>query len=247
MLEVQGLNLRFGSLEVTRNVNLKLAPGDRHALIGPNGAGKTTLINLLTGPLRPNSGRILLDGFDIVRLPTYKRARLGLARTYQINSLFLDMTPLEAVALAIAQREGHALRFFKVRDLGRQIGDEAAQLLDSVGLATSADRITRELPYGLQRLLEVALALASRPKVLLLDEPAAGVPQNASDRLFNLIDSLPGDLAILLVEHDMRLVFHFARQITVMVSGAVLTQGSPQEIAADSRVRDVYLGHQHVA
>lgn len=245
MLEVHDLNLRFGSLEVTRSVNLRLARGDRHALIGPNGAGKTTLVNLLTGTQKPDSGRIILDGVDITRLPPYKRARLGLARTYQINSLFLDLTPLEAVALAITQREGQALKFFKVSNLGQEVADEAMQLLDSVGLAARAERMTRELPYGLQRLLEVALALATHPKLLLLDEPAAGVPQSASDQLFKVIDALPQELAILLIEHDMRLVFHFAQEITVMVSGAVLTQGNANAIAADPRVRDVYLGHRH--
>lgn len=247
MLDIQGLDLHYGALHVTRNVNLNLPKGARHALIGPNGAGKTTLINLLTGPLRPDAGRILLDGQDITGLPPHVRARMGLGRTYQINALFSQLTPVESVAMAIAQREGHALRVFGAAALGRSIGEEARELLLSVGLGSSMDTPTRELPYGLQRLLEVALALAGKPKVLLLDEPAAGVSEQASEQLFRLIDTLPADLSILLIEHDMRLVFRFARRMTVLVSGGVLVEGTPEEIAQDQRVRDVYLGHRHAA
>lgn len=247
MLEIQGLDLHYGALHVTRDIHLSLPKGARHALIGPNGAGKTTLINLLTGPLRPDAGRILLDGQDITRMPPYVRARMGLGRTYQINALFSQLTPVEAVSMAIAQREGHALRVFGTALLGRRIGEEARALLASVGLGASMDIPTRELPYGLQRLLEVALALAGKPKVLLLDEPAAGVSEQASEQLFRLIDTLPADLAILLIEHDMHLVFRFAQRITVLVSGGVLVEGSPDDIAHDQRVRDVYLGHRHAA
>lgn len=247
MLEIQNLNLHFGALHVTREVNLSLPRGARHALIGPNGAGKTTLVNLLTGPLRPDSGTILLDGEEISRLAPHQRARRGLGRTYQINSLFRPLTPTEAVSLAIAQRDGQALRVFGTAVLGRRIGEEARELLSAVGLGDYMDHITRELPYGLQRLLEVALALAGKPKVLLLDEPAAGVSAQAGDQLFRLIDDLPTDLGILLIEHDMRLVFRFAKRITVLVGGGVLVEGTPEEIAADQRVRDVYLGHKHAA
>jgi branched-chain amino acid transport system ATP-binding protein len=247
MLEVIQLSKNFGGLPVTQSVSLSLARGSRHALIGPNGAGKTTLINLLTGSLRPDAGEIKLDGVDLLPLRPHRRARAGLARTYQINSLFLDFTPLQSVSLAIAQREGHSLRLWRFKRLGAQIGEEAAALLESVGMGSHLHQRARLLPYGQQRLLEVALALAGRPKVLLLDEPAAGVAADASRRLFDLIDKLPQDLAILLIEHDMRLVFRFAQRISVMVSGALLTEGTPAEIAADARVRQVYLGARHAA
>ena len=245
MLEVHGLSKSFGALAVTQAVNLRLAAGARHALIGPNGAGKTTLVNLLTGTLAPSAGRIVLDGQDLVGLPPHVRARRGLSRTYQINSLFLDLTPLQSVALAIAQRDGYALRFWGYAQRGRRGTEEAAALLESVGLADCLHQPTRMLPYGRQRLLEVALALAGRPKLLLLDEPAAGVSAEGSERLFEVLERLPADLAILLIEHDMRFVFRFATRITVLVGGAVLTDGTPREIAADERVREVYLGRRH--
>ena len=247
MLEVSGLSRRFGALEVARGVGLSLSAGARHALIGPNGAGKTTLINLLTGTLKPDAGRILLAGEDVTLLAPHLRARRGLGRTHQINALFLELTPLESVSLAIAQREGLALRFLRLRGLGPRIGAQAQALLESVGLQGQLDERTRELPYGQQRLLEVALALAGKPKVLLLDEPAAGVSAAASQRLFDLVERLPRDLAILLIEHDMRLVFRFAQRISVLVAGAVLVEGTPREISNDRRVREVYLGHRHAA
>jgi branched-chain amino acid transport system ATP-binding protein len=247
MLEVSGLCKNFGALPATQSVSLRLAPGARHALIGPNGAGKTTLINLLTGHLRPDAGRIALGGVDMLPLQPHLRVRAGLARTYQINTLFLDFTPLQAISLAIAQRDGHALRLWRFAKLGAAIGEEAAALLEAVGLGNCLHEPTKLLPYGRQRLLEVALALAGRPKVLLLDEPAAGVSTDASRRLFDVIDRLPSDLAILLIEHDMRLVFRFAQRISVLVGGAVLTEGTPAEIAKDPRVREVYLGSRHVA
>jgi ABC-type branched-subunit amino acid transport system ATPase component len=247
VLEIRNLDLHFGALHVTRDINLTLPRGARHALIGPNGAGKTTLVNLLTGQLKPDSGKILLDDQEITRLPPHQRARRGLGRTYQINALFRSMTPVEAVSLAIAQRDGNALRVFGTAALGRRTGEEARELLQAVGLGQYMNHMTRELPYGVQRLLEVALALAGKPKVLLLDEPAAGVSTQAGDQLFRLIDSLPSDLAILLIEHDMRLVFRFAKRITVLVGGGVLVEGTPEEIGADQRVRDVYLGHKHAA
>ncbi len=247
MLEVRALSKNFGALPATQSVDLHLAPGARHALIGPNGAGKTTLINLLTGQLRPDAGQIMLGGTDLLPLKPHLRARAGLARTYQINSLFAEFTPLQSVSLAIAQREGQALRLWRFRALGAQVGDEAAALLDDVGLGNHLHATTRSLPYGQQRLLEVALALAGRPKVLLLDEPAAGVSNEASRRLFDVLDRLPAELAILLIEHDMRLVFRFASRISVLVGGALLTEGAPADIAADPRVRAVYLGSRHAA
>jgi len=247
MLEVNGLNLHYGALHVTRDISLSLPAGARHALIGPNGAGKTTLINLLAGSLRPDSGRIVLDGEDISRLPPHLRVRKGLVRTYQINSLFANLTPFESVSLAISRRLGHALRIFLPSHVANSIGEEAHELLVSVGLGSQAHVPARELPYGQQRLLEVALALACKPKVLLLDEPAAGVSEQASEQLFNLLDTLPEDLTILLIEHDMHLVFRFAKRITVLVGGGVLVEGEPDDISRDSRVKDVYLGHRHAA
>jgi len=246
MLEVRNLCKSFGALAVTQGVNLRLAPGARHALIGPNGAGKTTLVNLLTGVLRPDQGEILLGGRGISALPQHERARLGLARTHQINSLFMDLTPHQSVSMAIGQREGLALRLGS-GGRGARIGEEASAILASLGLQSDAHERTRALPYGRQRLLEVGLALASKPKVLLLDEPAAGVSAEAAQRLFEVIARLPADLAILLIEHDMRLVFRFARSISVLVRGAVLAEGTPADMAADPRVREAYLGTNHAA
>jgi len=245
VLDVRGLSKSFGALAVAQSVDLKLAAGARHALIGPNGAGKTTIINLLTGSLKPNAGQILLDGENLVGLPPHARARRGLARTHQVNSLFLDLTPLQSVALAIAQRDGYALRFWGYAKIGRRDGEEAAALLEATGLRDRMHQRTRLLPYGQQRLLEVALALAGKPKVLLLDEPAAGVSAEGSERLFALLGRLPAELAILLVEHDMSFVFRFANRISVLAGGALLAEGTPQEIATDERVREVYLGKKH--
>ena len=249
MLETQGLCKSFGGLRVTQNVNLRLIAGERHALIGPNGAGKTTLINQLTGVLRHSSGTIHLDGEDISRLAPYERVWRGLARTFQINSLFPHLSPLEAVTATICERQRASLnlldrRFFKLSRRRAEI-DEAYQLLERLNLADDCLRPTHELAYGKQRLLEVALALAVRPKVLLLDEPAAGVPEGESDELLAVLAELPKEISILLIEHDMSLVFRFAERITVLVSGAQLVSGSPAEIAADPRVQEVYLGKKH--
>jgi len=249
VLKTTDLCKSFGGLKVTQNVNLSLEPGARHALIGPNGAGKTTLINQLTGVLRPSSGSIWLDGEDITALPPYKRVRRGLARTFQINSLFPHLTPLEAVTATICEREQENLslldrRFFRLTRRRHEI-DEAHALLERLNLANVCQRQTRELAYGKQRLLEMALALAARPKVLLLDEPAAGVPEGESDELLSVLAELPQDISILLIEHDMSLVFRFAQRITVLVSGTELVSGTPAEIAADPRVQEVYLGKHH--
>ena len=246
VLKTTALCKSFGGLKVTQNVNLSLEAGARHALIGPNGAGKTTLINQLTGVLRSSSGAIWLDGEDITALPPYKRVRRGLARTFQINSLFPHLTPLEAVTATICEREQEKLsllerRFFKLTRRSKEI-DEAYALLERLSLAKDCQRQTRELAYGKQRLLEMALALAVRPKVLLLDEPAAGVPEGESDELLAVLAELPPEISILLIEHDMSLVFRFAQRITVLVSGAELVSGTPAEIAADPRVQEVYLG-----
>jgi branched-chain amino acid transport system ATP-binding protein len=246
ILETRALCKSFGALAVTQNVNLALEAGARHALIGPNGAGKTTLINQLTGVLRPSSGEVLIDGEDVTKLAVEKRVARGLSRTFQINTLFAHLTPLEAVATAIFERERSGAAFFGRCFRGvshsRQQLDEAQTLLDSLGLGRDSSTPTHELAYGRQRILEIALALAAKPRVLLLDEPAAGIPEGESDELFAVLDRLPADVAILLIEHDMSLVFRFAKRITVLVGGAELVTGTPDAIAADPRVREVYLG-----
>ncbi|MBX6319681.1 ABC transporter ATP-binding protein [Pigmentiphaga sp.] len=246
MLETRGLCRSFGALAVTRNVSLSLGRGARHALIGPNGAGKSTLVNLLAGLLREDSGEIYLEGERINGLPVHERVRRGLVRTFQVNSLFSELTPLDAVALALCQAQGRALSFVNARRVHAEAVDEAASILEQVGLLDQAHAVTRHMAYGHQRLLEIALALACRPKVLLLDEPAAGVPAAESRRLFNALDELPETLAILLIEHDMKLVFRFAKRISVLAEGALLAEGTPEEIANDPRVRATYLGSGHV-
>jgi branched-chain amino acid transport system ATP-binding protein len=232
---------------VAQDIALTLPHGVRYALIGPNGAGKTTLINLLTGMLAPDSGRIILGEEDISGLKPELRVRRGLARTFQINTLFPQLTALESVTLAVLEREGHAHNWW--RGLPRFTGaaDEAFSILSSLSLQGAENRLTRELPYGQQRLLEIALALATKPKVLLLDEPAAGVPKSESAELFGAIAGLSQDLTILFIEHDMDVVFRFASRIIVMVSGRILVEGTPDEIARDERVREVYLGSSHRA
>ena len=241
-LQTTGLCKSFGALAVAQNIDFTLPLGARHALIGPNGAGKTTFINLLTGMLAPSAGRVELLGDDITRMRPYRRAQRGLARTFQINTLFPALTPLEAVTLAVGQRHGLAYRWLTPLNAQRDAIDEAYALLDSLTLGKDCLRPTRELAYGKQRLVEIALALACNPKVLLLDEPAAGVPRGESEALFDAIAALPDDLAILFIEHDMELVFRFAQRITVLVGGRILREGSPAEIAADPDVQTVYLG-----
>jgi branched-chain amino acid transport system ATP-binding protein len=244
-LATSGLNKSFGSLVVASNIELVLPAGVRYALIGPNGAGKTTLINMMTGMLRPDGGRILLQQHDITALPPEARVRLGLVRTYQINTLFPHLTALEAVTLAVCERRGVARNWRQSLAAFRGEIEEAHEILSSLMLAPVAYRPTRELAYGQQRLLEIALALATRPKVLLLDEPAAGVPRDESAELFAAIAGLSHDITVLFIEHDMNLVFRFASRVIVMVGGRVLVEGTPQEIAADARVREVYLGKAH--
>ena len=242
MLSTKGLNKRFGSLVVAQDIALELPPGVRYALIGPNGAGKTTLINLLTGMLAPDSGQIFLAGREISTLKPEVRVRAGLARTFQINTLFAALTPLESVAIAVLEREGHAHNWWRALPAFGAAIEEAHGLLGRLRLAEVAHRATRELAYGQQRLLEIALALATRPRVLLLDEPAAGVPKDESAELFAVIAALAQDLTVLFIEHDMNVVFRFAERIIVMVGGRVLAEGTPGEVARDARVREVYLG-----
>jgi branched-chain amino acid transport system ATP-binding protein len=244
-LSTSGLNKRFGSLVVANEIGIALPQGVRYALIGPNGAGKTTLINLMTGMLRPDGGHILLGGEDITALSPEARVGRGLVRTFQINSLFPHLNPLEAVTLAVCEREKISRVFWRTTADYRAAVDEAYDILKSLLLAPVCTRETRELAYGQQRLLEIALALATRPKVLLLDEPAAGVPRDESTELFTAINSLSKDITVLFIEHDMELVFRLASRIIVMVSGGILLEGTPDEISADPRVREVYLGGAH--
>ncbi len=241
-LQTRGLEKRFGAIVATQGVSLDIAAGARHALIGPNGAGKTTLVNLLTGFLAPSAGTVLLDGTDVTRTAQHERVRRGLARTFQINRLFAELTVLESVALAVCEERGLGARWWRPVGAHGEVVDRAAELLEQLRLLDDAHRVTRDLAYGRQRLIEIALALAARPRVLLLDEPAAGVPAGASRELFETIAALPREVTILLIEHDMDLVFRFAERITVLVGGAVLTEDVPQAIAADARVREVYLG-----
>ena len=241
-LAARGVDKRFGSLVVAANVDLALSPGARHALIGPNGAGKTTLINLMTGMLRPDAGQILLGEEDVTALAPELRVRRGLARTYQINSLFPHLTALESVTLAVCERRRVAQTWWRPLIAYREEIEEAHQILGALMLGAVCHRPARELAYGQQRLLEIALALASRPKVLLLDEPAAGVPREESKELFAAIAGLSRDIAVLFIEHDMELVFRFASRVIVMVGGSILVEGTPAEIASDPQVRAVYLG-----
>jgi branched-chain amino acid transport system ATP-binding protein len=244
-LATRGLNKNFGSLIVASDIELSLPQGVRYALIGPNGAGKTTLINLITGMLRSDAGRIVLGDDDITTLPPEQRVRLGLVRTFQINSLFPHLTALESVTLAVCERRSVAQTWWRPITAYRSEIEEAHDILASLTLGPVCHRLTNELGYGQQRLLEIALALATRPKVLLLDEPAAGVPREESRELFAAIAGLSSDITVLFIEHDMDLVFRFASRVIVMVGGRVLLEGTPAEIAADPQVRAVYLGKAH--
>jgi branched-chain amino acid transport system ATP-binding protein len=246
VLRTDRLVKTFGGIRATDDVSLQVEQGARHALIGPNGAGKTTLINLLTGVAAPTSGRVHLLGQDITDLAPHRRVALGLVRTFQINQLFASLTPLQSLALAVASREDASRRWWQ--PLGRDEARmrECAGLLDRFRLSDHAHRLTRELPYGKRRLLEIALAVAMQPRVLLLDEPAAGVPAGERQDILDTVAALPDDVAVMLIEHDMDLVFAFARRMTVLVNGAVLTEGTPAEIASDAQVRAVYLGDTEV-
>jgi branched-chain amino acid transport system ATP-binding protein len=229
-------------LQVTRDVSLVLERGARHALIGPNGAGKTTLINLITGVLKPSAGSVLLEGDDVTALAQARRVKRGIARTFQINQLFRGLTVQENVCIAVSERLGVGGAMW--RAAGRRAGvlEEAARLIDMLKLGEDAGRKIIELPYGRQRLVEIAIALGLQPRVLLLDEPAAGIPSTESHILLDAIATLPKNIAVLIIEHDMDLVFRFAERITVLVSGAVFAEGTPAEIAANPEVRAVYLG-----
>jgi len=241
-LETRALCKSFGALTVADRVDLRLEAGVRHALIGPNGAGKTTLVNMITGRLAPSAGQIFLAGEDVTRLSQAARVRRGLGRTFQINALFRDMSVLDNVALGIAERDGVGGRLWRPASAHVRVCAEALELLAMFGLTDDADRRVLDLPYGKQRLVEIAIALGLRPTVLLLDEPAAGVPREESKELFSAIAGLSRDIAVLFIEHDMELVFRFATRVIVMVAGSILVEGTPAEIASDLQVRAVYLG-----
>jgi ABC-type branched-subunit amino acid transport system ATPase component len=242
-----GASQRFEERRVLDGVDLEVPPGTVVGLLGPNGAGKTTLINLLTGVLSASAGSVMLDGVDVTALPPHQRVKRGLARTFQINQYFPGLTPLEAVALAVSERQGHGWRFWRSLASDRSVIEEAAELLSRFGLGDALDARTEILPYGKQRLLEIAIALAAKPKVLLLDEPAAGVPEEERHEILAILKDLPADVTVLLIEHDMDLVFSFAQRVAVLVNGALFTEGAPAEIAADPRVRAVYLGEEQNA
>jgi branched-chain amino acid transport system ATP-binding protein len=243
-LETRGLTKSFGALTVANSIDFRLEPGARHALIGPNGAGKTSFVELATGALKPNAGHILLDGADVTELPQAARVKRGLARTFQISALFRSLVVLENVALAVAERDGVAHGLFRPAGKHRRVIEEAYGLLDRLGLAEEALKPVAALAYGRQRLVEIAVALALSPKVLLLDEPAAGVPSGESGIIIEVVERLPADLSLLIIEHDMDLVFRLATWITVLVQGRILAEGPPAQIAADPRVRQVYLGER---
>jgi ABC-type branched-subunit amino acid transport system ATPase component len=242
LLETRGLCRNFGALIATRDVDFRLEAGARHALIGPNGAGKTTFINLLTGVIQPTSGAVLLRGRDITGVVQAERVKLGIARTFQINRLFRRLSVLENVYIAVAERVGAAPSMFRPAGKRRDVIEEAMHLLDTLKLTADATHRISELPYGRQRLVEFAIALGLKPGVLLLDEPAAGVPSAESHIILDAIDGLPRHIGVLIIDHDMDLVFRFAERITVMVSGAIFATGTPREIGANPEVRAVYLG-----
>ena len=242
LLETRSLGKSFGALTAARDINFRLEPGARHALIGPNGAGKTTFINLLTGVFLPTQGQVLLKGRDITTMQQSARVKLGIARTFQINRLFRGLSVLENVYIAVAERLGVAGAMAKPAGMRTDVVDAAMRLLDMLKLAGDAEHRISELPYGRQRLVELAIALGLEPEVLLLDEPAAGVPSAESHIILDAVDRLPREIAVLIIDHDMDLVFRFAQRITVLVSGAVFASGSPREIGANPDVRAVYLG-----
>jgi branched-chain amino acid transport system ATP-binding protein len=243
VLSAQGLVMKFGGITATNNVTLNLQKGARHALIGPNGAGKTTLINLLTGVLQPTEGRIVLEGKDITDLAPYQRVHRGMVRTFQINQLFDTLTPLETLAMTVSQHQGLGGKWWQALGAKKHIIERCEQLLEQFHLTEVMGQETRVLAYGKRRLLEIAIALACKPRVLLLDEPVAGVPAGEREELLQTVAALPEDVSILLIEHDMDLVFSFANRMTVLVNGTVLTEGNPDQIANDPQVKAVYLGH----
>jgi branched-chain amino acid transport system ATP-binding protein len=242
VLRTDNLSRSFGRLVAVDGVSLALPAGARHALIGPNGAGKTTLINLLTGVLEPSAGDVFLGDERITHLRAHQRVKRGLTRTFQVTNLFPGLTVLESLLIAIHERKGAATDWHRPFERRREDIDEARDLLARLRLESDAEVRTAKLPYGRQRIVEIALALATAPKILLLDEPAAGIPSTESAEILGVVDRLPDDVTVLFIEHDMGLVFRFAERVTVLVAGRILTEGTPDEIARDERVRAVYLG-----
>jgi branched-chain amino acid transport system ATP-binding protein len=242
VLETRGLDKHFGGIVAANQVSLQIQKGARHALIGPNGAGKTTVVNLLTGVLKPTAGQILLDGRDITRLQPHERVRLGIARTFQINQLFGDLTPIETLGLAISERLGLGSDWWRVVGSKSAVTEEIIALIERFRLGDVMSTRTAILPYGKQRLLEIALAIACKPRVLLLDEPAAGVPEDERHEILATVAALPKDVTVLLIEHDMDIIFSFADRISVLVNGSLFVEGEPDAVARDPRVKAVYLG-----
>jgi branched-chain amino acid transport system ATP-binding protein len=244
-LRTRQLTKVFNDTTVVSDVDFEMKVGSRQALIGPNGAGKTTFINLLTGNLSPTKGAIWINERDVTQLPADRRVKSGLARTFQINSLFRELSVIEHVQLAVAERMGGGATMIGGRIFKRKTAEMAYDILESLKLEAAAMSSIAQLSYGRQRLVEIAIALALEPSVLLLDEPAAGVPPADSHAVFELIERLPSDVSVLFIEHDMKLVARFAQRISVLVAGQIVVEGSPQEIASNSFVRDIYLGHRH--
>ncbi len=242
VLETQQLRMAFGGLRIFDSLNFSMRRGERHAVIGPNGAGKSTFVNLVTGLLKPTDGKLLLEGRDVTATSPQQRVHAGLVRTFQINTLFPTLNALESVVLAICQRDGVSRPSWRpVSRMTQQI-DEAAALLDRFGLLDKALVETRTLAYGDQRVLEVVLAFAMKPRVLLLDEPAAGLSTAQGVALFDQLSNLAGETAVLFIEHDMHLVFRYADRVSVLAGGDLIAQGTPDEIRANERVRKAYLG-----
>jgi branched-chain amino acid transport system ATP-binding protein len=244
LLQIEGLTKRFGGVMASDKITLDILPGELHAIIGPNGAGKTTLIGQLTGEITPDEGCIRFAGRDITTLPVYRRSALGLARSFQITSLFRDVTALDNVALAVQAHAGHSFRFWRAARSESALRDPARVALERVGLAARADVIVANMSHGEHRQIEIAMALATRPRMLLLDEPMAGMGPEESARMVGILRELKHELTILLIEHDMEAVFALADRITVLVYGRVIATGAPTEIRANAEVRQAYLGEQ---
>jgi branched-chain amino acid transport system ATP-binding protein len=242
VLGAEGLYKSYGAFAVTKNLSFALERGARHALIGPNGAGKTTFVGLLSGALFPESGRITLMGHDITRIPPAQRVKRGLVRSFQVNNLFRGLTVLENVYLAVSEQRGASGSMMGYGGRRRDILAKSEEVLARLGLADDRHRALKEIPYGHQRLVEIAIALSLEPRVLLLDEPTAGVPNSELGRLFDAIESLPDGLTMMLIEHDMQTVMRFATAISVMVEGTILMSGPPADVMASEEVRVIYLG-----
>ena len=242
VLETRSLVKRYGGFTPTNDVSIQVERGARQALIGPNGAGKTTLINLLTGVAEPTSGTIWLDGQDITQLAPHQRVRRGIVRTFQINQLFSELTPLQSLALAVSAHLGLSAKWWRPLGSDPRVVQACEKLLAQFHLIEEMDRKVKLLAYGKRRLLEIAIALACEPRLLLLDEPVAGVAEGERQEIFDSINALPADVTVLLIEHDMDLVFNFAKRVTVLVNGALFAEGDVQSISNDPRVKAVYLG-----